>query len=280
MAEKLVQVEGDKLLLFGGVYSNYQALKSLKKYADENGFSSKEIICTGDVVAYCAEPKESVELIEEWGVHCISGNVEIQLRNGDDDCGCNFNDDSSCDFLSKQWYPFAQKSLEKEHLNWMQLLPESLVVEFGGKRWGIVHGSYQETAEFIYKSSPWSQKIQSFEAMNVDHILAGHSGIPFIDQQNGKAWINSGALGMPANDGTSRVWFCTIKRQVDGFLVEFNSLNYAIEVAQKKMIDSQLPIVYSDTLQSGLWHSTEVLRPEEVYLTGKAIELDTCFVSR
>lgn len=275
MAKELIHIDGEKLLLFGGVYSNYQALKALKSYADTNGFSPNQIVCTGDVVAYCAEAKECVELMMQWKPNCIAGNVEIQLRNGDDDCGCNFNDESSCDLLSRQWYPFAQQSLNASHIQWMEQLPEHLTVSFGGKRWGVVHGSHKETAEFIYKSSPWQDKADSLNALAVDHILAGHCGIPFIDQQDENAWINSGALGMPANDGTNRVWFCVIEKQEESFSIAFHTIEYAIDVAQEKMKSAGLPDVYRKTLETGIWHSTEVLRDTEAALTGKAIAIET-----
>lgn len=274
MEKKSVKIEEDSLLIFGGVYSNLDALSALHRWAEENHFSKNQIVCTGDVAGYCAEPKESLDFIADWGIHCIAGNVEIQLRDGEDDCGCNFNEESSCDMYSRQWYPFAQGQIGEKQIDWMKTLPEVLILDFGGEKWGIVHGSASETSRFVYKSTPWDEKLPEFELLQVDKIIGGHCGIPFLDTQNEKMWLNSGALGMPANDGTPRVWFTTINKIETGFEVQFHVLDYDYLSQQTKMMELNLPNVYAKTLETGLWDSTEVLRPEEVALTGQRIELE------
>ncbi|MGB3468398.1 MAG: metallophosphoesterase family protein, partial [Cyclobacteriaceae bacterium] len=66
-----------KMLVFGGVYSNLQALNALKKVAEEEEISTCNILCTGDMVGYCAQPDECLRSIREWGIHSIAGNVEL-----------------------------------------------------------------------------------------------------------------------------------------------------------------------------------------------------------
>lgn len=274
MEVEVRKIVGEKLLVFGGVYSNLAALKALKRWADSNDYSSNSIVCTGDVVAYCAESKECADFVADWQIHCIAGNVEIQLRNREEDCGCNFNENSSCDIHSQRWYPFAQQQMSEENLQWMEVLPNQLVLEFGGERWGVAHGSVSETSRFVYLSSPWEEKRQEMELLGVEKMLAGHCGVPFLDQKDSSAWINSGALGMPANDGTQDVWFATIEKIDKGFEVNFHRLAYDWKATQEKMIAANLPSVYAKTLESGLWDSTEVLRPEEVKQTGIRLNWD------
>lgn len=268
------KINGSKLLLFGGVYSNFQALEALYEWAQEHDFAPDQIVCTGDVVGYCAQPQECVDLVNKWGVHCIAGNVEIQLRNGDDDCGCNFNEDSSCDLNSRNWYPFAKENVNQDALDWMNTLPLNLIFEFGEKKWGVVHGSQEETAKFVYKSTPWNEKRPSYESLGVDHVVAGHCGIPFEDKQDEHLWINSGALGMPANDGTQRVWFCVVSEDKGDFFTQFHSLEYDFTRTQAKMNEERLPVAYIETLETGLWDSTEVLDEVQTKLTGVKIEFE------
>lgn len=71
----------------------------------------------------------------------------------------------------------------------------------------VVHGSFKETGRFIFKSTPWNEKREEFEASNADIIIGGHSGLPFSDRKDNKLWFNPGVIGMPANDGTPRVWY-------------------------------------------------------------------------
>ena len=90
LSERTPLERGGKILVFGGVYSNLQALEALQKVAEKEGISPDNIICTGDIVGYCAQPSECLDAIEKWGIHAIQGNVEENLLSGNDDCGCNF----------------------------------------------------------------------------------------------------------------------------------------------------------------------------------------------
>jgi hypothetical protein len=57
------------LLVFGGPYSNVRAVTALRAQSALLGIDATHTICTGDVVAYCAEPEETVAAIREWGCH-------------------------------------------------------------------------------------------------------------------------------------------------------------------------------------------------------------------
>src|SRR5262245_44817533 len=78
------------LLVFGGPYSNLRALAALRERADALGIPAAQTICTGDVVAYCAEPQETTAAVREWGCHVVAGNCEEQLAAGAEDCACGF----------------------------------------------------------------------------------------------------------------------------------------------------------------------------------------------
>ena len=90
-----------KILVFGGVYSNLQALQSLKELAEDLDISPDNCICTGDIVGYCAQPEETIQFFRSWGAQTIAGNVEIQLANDEEDCGCDFREGSRCESGSR-----------------------------------------------------------------------------------------------------------------------------------------------------------------------------------
>jgi len=63
MNEKIRLSVRNDYLFFGGCYSNLEATQRMKEISDELGFSPSQICCTGDVVGYCADPEETVQLI-------------------------------------------------------------------------------------------------------------------------------------------------------------------------------------------------------------------------
>lgn len=272
ISKNIGELDGN-LLVFGGVYSNLQALESLYDLANALQIPPSNILCTGDVVGYCAQPEECVSMVREWGIQVIAGNVERQLGSGETDCGCNFDNGSRCDLYARQWYPFAQSKLSENALSWMRTLPDHMAFSYNQKKCQMIHGSYFNTAEFIFRSTPWSVKQANFEAANVDIILAGHCGLPFQHIENGKYWLNAGVIGMPANDGTTRVWCMKLDACQDGVNVQFIPLFYNFNSAATLMEQNQLPCAYTETLRTGLWDNCDILPEEETSLQGVNLQL-------
>ncbi|MDH3791615.1 MAG: metallophosphoesterase, partial [Rhodospirillales bacterium] len=52
----------EPVLVFGGPYGNLQATRALLDEAARRGIAPSRLLCTGDVVAYCADPQATVDL--------------------------------------------------------------------------------------------------------------------------------------------------------------------------------------------------------------------------
>jgi predicted phosphodiesterase len=272
MDKKIISIGNvsGKALLFGGVYSNLQALEALIAVAKRENISPENCICTGDIIGYCGQPEETAQLFKTWNARSIAGNVEEQLANGSVDCGCDFTEGSRCDNFSKEWYPLAQSKLSKPSIDWIQTLPDHIKFQYANKSICVVHGSYEYISEFVFKSTDWSLKQTSFENSKSDVIIAGHCGLPFIDQKEDKTWINPGVIGMPANDGLQSVWYAILDDS-EGFSVKHYRLEYNHEEAMKIMLKNGFPASYAATLQTGLWDNMEILPEREKQQRGKDI---------
>ncbi|MGB0950323.1 MAG: metallophosphoesterase family protein, partial [Marinirhabdus sp.] len=238
----------DKVLLFGGVYSNLQALQKLRHIAQTQNIAPQQCICTGDIVGYCAQPEETVQYIKWWGAKSILGNVEVQLRDGAAGCGCDFREGSRCDGFSQQWYPYAQSKLSKNSLAYIAALPDHLQFKYAGKQVAVVHGSYFNISEFIYKSTPWERKAPNFAATGGQVIVAGHCGLPFQHKKENKLWLNPGVIGMPANDGQPHVWYAVLGDTAGKLKYTFHTMHYDYKLTGKLMQNGLLPAEYARTL--------------------------------
>lgn len=261
-----------KILVFGGVYSNYQSLEELYRIAEAERIKPSNIISTGDIVGYCAAPSECLNFIEDWKIHGIQGNVEQNLINGTDDCGCNFEEGSRCDIFSKLWFPYAMMRMTQRNIAFLGQLPEKISFEYADKKIDVVHGSCDNISEFVFKSTDWSLKKQNFDQTDADVILAGHCGLPFADVNDGKYWLNAGVIGMPANDGTARVWYMILDDVNGQFSFQFHNYEYESFEANQLMLENGLPFSYSETLLTGIWDNNEILPAEETALEGTPIE--------
>ena len=262
-----------KVLLFGGVYSNLQALEALKAVAEKEEIKPENCICTGDIVGYCAQPEETVQLFKLWKANSVLGNVEIQLIEGEEDCGCDFTEGSRCDGFSKLWYPFAQSQLSKNSIEHLKTIPDHITFTYANKKVAVVHGDYFNVSEFVFKSTDWSVKSKTLEATNSDVIIAGHCGLPFSHEQEDKLWLNPGVIGMPANDGTPQVWYAILEEVNGEMKFTHHNLDYNYKLTNSLMKNGLLPEEYARTIITGIWDNTEILPAIESGLQGFGINL-------
>ncbi len=259
------------LLIFGGPYSNLQATHAMRARAVALGMTPDRVICTGDVVAYCADPEETVGLIRDWGCHVIQGNCETSLANRAADCGCGFDEGTACDLLSKGWYPYADRRISADSRNWMNALPERLDFVLGERCASVIHGGVTDQSRFLFASSRQAEKRDELAACNADIVIAGHCGIPFIERIGNKIWFNPGVIGMPANDGTRDGWFGMIEPS-DGTLgFRIFRLSYDAELAAGRLRDAGSAPAYADALLTGHWPSLDVLPEAERSATGRML---------
>jgi predicted phosphodiesterase len=260
------------LLIFGGVFSNYQALREMKKIASLYDVAAQNVICTGDVVGYFPQPEECLQLIRQWGISCLAGEAEMLLRSRN--CSPeSFHKPSHWPVAAEQWYPFAIEQLSEESLQWVAELPLHLSFEYYGKKFVALYGSYHRLTDYIFKSTPWKVKEQSFRDTGADVILAGHSGLPFHHLKQGKIWLNPGLIGIPANDGTSKVWYLYLNFNEEWGETEFEhrSFHYDMEQTLDLVRRHQLSPSIVQTLKTGLWERSDFLPEVEAAMQGKEL---------
>lgn len=306
--------ENEAMLFFGGPYSNIESLQALKTQAEALSISPTQIVCTGDIFAYCASPQESIELIRNWGVHCIKGNCEQAIIDNDNDCGCGFEEASTCSILSNQWFNYCKQYIKPQENAWLNSLPASLSFHYRNIKALCFHASPSSNNEFIFASSDDHVFFNHCKIIEADLVITGHSGIPFTKavyssntvQNNNNTiaanrihlsednsvtlWHNPGVIGMPANDGECETWYSILSpseghysKEKQTLLPHVNlqhkKLSYDYHSAYKQMIDNNCAYEYAQCLKSGLWPSLDVLLVEEKLGTGNAISETTWTIS-
>jgi predicted phosphodiesterase len=246
------------VVLFGGAYSNLQALEALAAALD-----GRPAVSTGDVVGYCADPVATVGLMRKLDLPGIAGNCERQVAEGAEDCGCGFGDGTACDLLSRGWFPHLAAACDAETVGWLDALPEIGVFVHQGRRYGVVHGGATAINRFLWPSSPdaaFEEEIEALERLTgkVDGVVAGHSGLAFHRRIGAHQWINAGAIGLPPHDGRPATRYAVL---AEGEVV-FERLDYDHAAALEAMVSAGLTQGYHETLASGLWPSEDVLPPE------------------
>ena len=244
-----------EITVFGGPYSNSQALDAMLNTARGT------LICTGDLVAYCASPVEVIARARETALTVIAGNCEKQLAARALDCGCGFEDGSTCDLLSAAWYAYANENVDDKSRDWMGQLPDIATFSHSGRSFAVLHGGVTDVSRFLWRVSDEAAFLEELDVLNilcgdVDVVIAGHSGIAFEREIAGVRWINAGVIGMPPHDATPNTEFLRISETGQ---FSFEKLEYDVGGAQNAMIKAGLTQGYHRALSTGIWPSEDVL---------------------
>ena len=127
----------------------------------------------------------------------------------------------------------------------------------------MIHGGVTDVARFLWSSSALEEFETEWSAVEtvvgtVDHVIAGHCGMPFIRPVARGSWINAGVIGMPPHDGRQQTRYA----HLDGGEVTFHRLTYDVEGAAADMRKAGLPDGYRKGLLTGYWPSEDVLPPD------------------
>lgn len=118
----------------------------------------------------------------------------------------------------------------------MALCPDIVSFVHQGARYAVIHGGATDVALFLWRTTPsdaFAEEWDTIEAAvgSVDHVIAGHCGVPFLRDTLRGRWINAGVIGMPPNDDAQQTRFAVL----DGGEELFHHLKYDVESAFQAM---------------------------------------------
>ncbi|WP_371223852.1 metallophosphoesterase family protein [Roseovarius sp. 2305UL8-3] len=256
------------VLIFGGPYSNLQATQAVLDKAAKQGIAPSNVICTGDVVAYCGQPVETIDAIRSFGCAVVAGNCEKQLAAYEDNCGCGFEVGTTCDLLSAGWYAHASATVGDEDRQWMAELPDLIRFSHQGQQMAVIHGGVRDVSRFVWPSDAhtvFNEEISEIQKVvpQTSCVFAGHSGSPFQRDIENIRWVNAGVVGMPSHDGTPDTRYVVLHDDE----VTIHTLSYDKDAAQAAMQAVGLRQGYDRALVTGYWPSEDVL-PEALRARG------------
>lgn len=248
--------------MFGGVYANPYALAALLDDARERGCD--ELYCLGDLGGFGAECDAVWPLLLEHDVTAIAGNYDVAIGRGDDDCGCGYADARDNAF-AQVMYDHTRAHTSARFAAWMAELPVALRREIGGVDVHMVHGSPLAINDFVWESLTDEELEPRVRASGAQLLLCTHTGIAWERSVAGTRIVNVGAIGRPANDGSTRGHYAVVDL-ADGVVerVELVALAYDWPAQAASMRAAGLPEPFVETIETGWWTTClEVVPPRE-----------------
>ena len=141
-----------------------------------------------------------------------------------------------------------------------------------GVRFHVVHGGVSQVNRFVFGSQS-DVLDKEMSLADADVVIGGHAGVPFIARTRRGVWFNPGVIGMPANDGTTEVWYGLIEQSDDGAVrLATHRLSYDHRGAAAHLRKWGIADGYARALLTGLWPSLDVFPAAERALTGVRLE--------
>ena len=224
--------------IYSDIHGNLEALQAVLESMQALGVERR--ICLGDLVGYCANPNECVDLIREKSDLVILGNHDsVALGRETSE---NFN------FYARRAIEWTRENLSKESVDFLNGL--SYLQNEG--ELCFVHASPRSPADWYYVTS-LDDAVDAFSFFRQRICFVGHTHWPVIVVMEGeqsfricdtlsytlekgqRMLVNVGSVGQPRDRNPLASWTICDSETLS---VEIVRVPYDIGKAQKKMRES------------------------------------------
>lgn len=240
--------------LISDIHSNFEALTVVMSELKSSGCD--KIVCIGDVVGYCAAPRECIEMLIENKVECTKGNHDAYVQD--------MAPDLKIQPFAKEAIHWTRSAISKKHIEWLKNLPLTISLENAqfthaslegndGTYWPYVLGPekallhfYSQTSRYCFNGHTHVPLLFTFGGLTI--------GMSYLKNQNfknepfTKYLISCGSVGQPRdNDKRSAyVLFNTETHEL-----KLKRCAYDVKKAQQRIIDGGLPPILAERLSFG-----------------------------
>jgi diadenosine tetraphosphatase ApaH/serine/threonine PP2A family protein phosphatase len=139
-------------------------------------------------------------------------------------------------------------------------------MNWGGERILLCHGSPRRQNEFLWESlssDPFLARL--LDDARCDVLAVTHTGIPWKRHlPDGRLVVNVGAIGRPANDGQTHMWYAILDLSVEELDASFIPLRYDHERLASEMRGEGIAEPFVRTIETGWWTTClEILPAKE-----------------
>ena len=202
-----------RIAIFTDSHALFEPTLAILEDARKSGIT--EIYSLGDNIGTGPNPREVMELLDEYGVESLSGNHEIYAALGVDELREHL--DSSGGYEeAKRNSSWTRARLTKEQLEKIRNNPESKIIEIGGQRVLLTHYSRDYNTNY---------KLQVPDG--VSQIFQGH--VHFEGEDDGVTTLRGAGIGNKADEKNKAYYIVLVERPEGGFDIERHVIEYDYE---------------------------------------------------
>ncbi len=236
--------------IFSDVHNNLEAFETALKFYKKERID--KFIFNGDIIGYCANPKECISLLESLKPVCVVGNHDWAVIGRFD---LNYFNN-----YAKEALLWTRNVLSGQELDYLK----TFVLTYREGDFVCVHGSLESPAEFNYIIHAEDAR-RNFAQLDKKILFIGHSHrtesfclkedkLSYSKEEmikikpKCKYIINEGSIGQP-RDRDPRLSVCIYDS--DDKVVKLKRLEYNIKKAADKILNKGLPNILATRLFQG-----------------------------
>ncbi len=229
--------------IISDIHSNLEAFNVVLEDIERRGIA--DIICLGDVIGYGPNPKDCLDLANDFRL-CLLGNHEEAVLFEVHAQGFNPRATEAVRWTARQFDMLgADKQANAKRWDLMGGMPRT----YSGNGILLVHGSPSDpTREYIYTTDVRNPNKMERIFLQIEHLcFVGHTHVPGVWTEDmtyrcpgeldfvyritpGKTIVNVGSVGQP-RDNDNRACYVLF----DGTTVRFIKLKYDVETTVRKI---------------------------------------------
>ncbi len=244
-----------RYLILSDIHGNFEALQAVLESSRSEGID--KLLVLGDLVGYGAGPNEVVESIRSRASRVIRGNhdkVVVEL-----DGGRNFN---AVALTAARW---TAEALSEKNLAYLRALEKGPVELEPGV--SLCHGSPLDEDEYVMSLETAEGVFDRFDGRLT---FFGHTHLPmvFVCGESGlrgaalegddftmsleagdRYLVNPGSVGQPRDRNPQAAYVIFDSKRQE---VRWRRCEYALEEAQRRILDAGLPQILAYRLAAGI----------------------------
>lgn len=234
------------IAILADIHGNLEALDAVLEDIREN--PCEQILCAGDLVGYGPRPNEVISRVREAGIQTVMGNYDEAVGFLLPACGCHIDNPRQKE-LSLHSLKWSTQRTTLENREWLRQLPESLLIEIGGKTIQLIHATEDSIVEYLYASDE-ARIREILKRSDCDIYAYGHTHYPYSMKIDNKWIINPGSVGRP-KDLDPRAAYLRLTVAGDDVQTEIRRIAYDVEKTAREIAEGGLDLAFAAFLRNG-----------------------------
>lgn len=261
-----------RIAVISDIHANLHALCAVIE--DVQNVGCTEVVCLGDVVGYCAYPRECLDYIRSLNCPVVKGNHDAAVVTVSEELAGVTPPPSTerrMNPMARQAMEWTCSQLDADSLTWLGRLPYTRLVN---SKITLVHACLDQPKQWNYILNAKDAKV-SFTRQFAPVCFHGHTHVPRVFCWNGrdseevyevrealytegvsrfvptpglKYFINVGSVGQP-RDNDPRA--CYVVYDTDDGSVTFRRVVYDVAAAKEAILQVGLPEYLANRLENG-----------------------------